>query len=176
MNKKPAIKETNYEVIIQQAVKAGIEAGRAQIDSRSKEAYRATERRLYALTTLIGKVENAKERLRDLETHGPQARSKDIARFSRSGMRIDAEDIWDAMITDEQAKIASDEYEIATMKEALGNIEDDRYYPAIEGRYFSKLSDEEIAAQIPCDTTTVWRQRVRLVQIVAVWLYGAQAV
>ncbi len=80
------------------------------------------------------------------------------------------------MITDEKAKIAADEYEIATMRGALENVEGDTYYPTIEGRYFEKLSDEEIAKKIPCDTTTVWRQRVRLVQILAVWLYGAQAV
>jgi hypothetical protein len=91
-------------------------------------------------------------------------------------MRIDADDIVEAMITDEKAKIATDEYEIETMKKALENIEGDQYFPAVKGRYFEDISDEEIAKQIPCDDRTVRRHRGRLVRIVAVWLYGAVAV
>ena len=77
---------------------------------------------------------------------------------------------------DIKASIAADETEIETLKKALAQIEDDPYYPDVKGRYFEGLSDEEIAKQIPCDERTVRRHRNRLVRVVAVWLYGAEAV
>ena len=40
---------------------------------------------------------------------------------------------------------------------------------------FKELTDEEIAGEIHCDATTVWRNRKRLVQRLAVRLYGADA-
>jgi len=168
--------KADIETIIQRAVKAGIEAGRTQAGQAPVDAYRATERRLYALPVLVKKVEEARRRLDDLVNHGPQERSKDIVRFARSGMRLSADDMYEALITDEKASIAADENEIATVKKALENIQDDQYYLVVKGRYFEGLTDEEIAKVIPCDTRTVRRQRGRLVRVVAVWLYGAEAV
>ena len=38
------------------------------------------------------------------------------------------------------------------------------------------MNDEEIAEKIHCDPTTVWRNRKRLIQRLAVRLYGVDAV
>ena len=38
------------------------------------------------------------------------------------------------------------------------------------------ISDEEIAKEIYCDIRTVRRHRSRLVQVLAIWFYGADAV
>ncbi len=173
---KQANKKPDIDAIIQKAVQAGLAAGRAQAERAPNDAYKATERRLYALPVLIRKVEDAKERLKELEQYGAPEKSKDIIRFSRSGRRLSPAEILEAIITDIKASIAADEHEIETIKKALKNIEGDPYYLAVKGRYFEGLSDEEIAKQIPCDERTVRRHRSRLVRIVAVWLYGAEAV
>lgn len=166
----------DIEAMIQKAVKAGIEAGRKEAERAPIDAYRATERRLYALPTLVKKVQDAKEKLRDLEDHGLHQRSKDVVRFRRSGQRLSDCDIEEAIKLDLSSDIAKNEHEIETVKKALRNIEDDTYYVAVSGRYFEGISDEEIAKQIPCDERTVRRHRGRLVRVVAVWLYGAEAV
>lgn len=176
MSKNLNKKHDDIEKIIQRAVQAGIEAGRAQAEKTVKDAYRATERRLYALPVLIKKVEDAKERLKELEQYGAPEKSKDIIRFSRSGRRLSPEEILEALIADIKASIAADEHEIETIKKALRNIEEDPYYLTIKGRYFEGISDEEIARQIPCNPSTVRRNRARLVRILAVWFYGADAV
>ena len=62
------------------------------------------------------------------------------------------------------------------MERALATIETDDYYLTVTGRYIDDLPDERVAELIPCDTTTVWRNRKRLVQRLAVWLYGAEAI
>jgi len=67
-------------------------------------------------------------------------------------------------------------YEIECVEKALTAIEADAYYETVNGKYIDGRSDEQIAEAVPCDYTTVWRNRKRLVQKVAVMLYGAQAV
>jgi DNA-directed RNA polymerase specialized sigma24 family protein len=176
-NKTTAKKQIhNIDSLIQRAVKAGIEAGRTQAEHTSVDAYRATERRLYALPTLVHKVEDARQHLEELEQTGPPEKSKDIVRFSRPGVRLTPSEILEALVTDIKASMAADEYEIEMIKKALKNIEEDACYLAVKGRYFEGISDDEIAKAIPCESRTVRRHRGRLVRVVAVWLYGAQAV
>lgn len=59
----------DFDAIIQKAVNAG----RAQGMSIAKDAYKATERRLYALPVLRQKVEDDKEKLEQIKTHGPRS-------------------------------------------------------------------------------------------------------
>lgn len=173
---KQSNKKQDIDAIIQRAVKAGLAAGRSQAEQTTKDAYRATERKLYALPLLIKRVEDNRQRLVELEQSGTPERSKDILRFSRTGIRLTTEEKLDALKTDIKAQIAADEYEIETIKKALKNIEGDHYYLSVKGRYIDGMSDEEIGAEIPCDQSTVRRNRGRLVRVLAVLLYGAQAI
>ena len=176
-------KSINIEAVIKKAVKeamkkgleAGITAGRAEAERTASDAYKATERRLYALPVLVKRVSNSEAYLDSLEAAAMQGHSKDIVRFSGSSS-LSADEKIDALIADGKAKIAADEHEIGVMQKALENIENDPYYPIVKGRYFERISDEEIAKSIPCDDRTVRRQRSRLVRTVAIWLYGAEAV
>ena len=111
----------DFDAIIQKAVNAG----RAQGMSIAKDAYKATERRLYALPVLRQKVEDDKEKLEQIKTHGAPERSKSIVRFSRTGYRLTPEEMLEAIIKDLEATIAADEYEIETLEKALAHIEDD---------------------------------------------------
>jgi DNA-directed RNA polymerase specialized sigma24 family protein len=169
-------KELDIEKIIQRAVEEGIKAGYKQAERAPLDAYRTTERRLYALPTLIKKVQDAREKLQELEQYGLHERSRDIIRFRRSGQRRSNEEILEALIMDIKASIAADETEIETLKKALKQIENDTYYLAVKGKYLDGLSDDEIAQAISCDPSTVRRNRGRLVRVLAVWLYGAEAV
>ena len=169
-------KKPDIEAIIQRAVKEALAAGRAEAERAPGDAYRATERRLYALPTLVKKVEDARERLVELLQTGAPERSKDVARFTRTGVRLSASEILEALENDIKADIAADEHEITVIKKALENIDGDPYYPVVKGRYFKGISDEEIAKEIYCDIRTVRRHRSRLVQVLAIWFYGADAV
>ena len=161
----------DFDAIIQKAVNAG----RAQGMSIAKDAYKATERRLYALPVLRQKVEDDKEKLEQIKTHGAPERSKSIVRFSRTGYRLTPEEMLEAIIKDLEATIAADEYEIETLEKALAHIEDDPFYPAVEAKYIDGLEDDDIAADLKCGNTQLWKQRGRLVRAVAVLLYGSQA-
>ena len=81
-----------------------------------------------------------------------------------------------AVVMNLEAEIAASEHEIDMMERALALIADDEYYATVTGKYIDRLPDEEIAERIPCDPTTVWRNRRRLVQRLSVRLYGVEAV
>lgn len=164
--------QENFDSIIKKAV----EAGRLAAERQPKDAYKATERRLYALPVLRQKLADDKERMQELQEYGPRERSKSITRFTKGGVRLTKEEIFEAVVLDLQVEIDRDEFEIKTMETALQTIEGDEYYQVITGRYIDGLADEDIAAAIPCDTTTVWRNRKRLIQRLSVRLYGAAAV
>ena len=136
--------QENIRDIIMQAV----EAGRISAERTAKDAFKATERRLYGLPTLKIKLEDDLERLEEFKLYGPRERSKSIA---------------------------ADRYEIETLERALATVRDDPYYRALSGKYLDDVDDRDIAEALECDTSTVWRHRKRLVQRVAVWLYGAEA-
>lgn len=161
---------------IENIIKLAVEAGRVSAERSSKDAYKATERRLYALPVLRRKLADDKERLEEIRQYGPRERSKSITRFIKSGVRLSPEEIFEAVVMDMEATIAADQYEIDAMEKALDVIKDDDYYLTVTGRYLEDLPDEQVAELIPCDTSTVWRNRKRLVQRIAVWLYGADAV
>ena len=140
-----------------------------------KDAFKATERRLYALPDLREKLEDDRELLAEIRAYGPRQRSKSITRFTKTGVRLTPEEIFEAVVTDTEAEIAADEHEIEAIERALAAISDDPYYLAVTGKYIDHMTDEEIAGEIHCDATTVWRNRKRLVQRLAVRLYGADA-
>ena len=115
------------------------------------------------------------ELLAEIRAYGPRQRSKSITRFTKTGVRLTPEEIFEAVVTDTEAEIAADEHEIEAIERALAAISDDPYYLAVTGKYIDHMTDEEIAGEIHCDATTVWRNRKRLVQRLAVRLYGADA-
>jgi hypothetical protein len=171
--------ESQINQMIAKAVDEGIKAGQVQAAKEKKKgfnAYRATEDRLYALPILVKKIEKDKERLKELEQypHLPR-RSKDICRFQKDGVRLSEEEIVEGLIIDITAGIAADEHEIETVQAALEIVKDDLYYQTLTRRYFDQINDKQIAKEMHCEETTVWRNRSRLVRRVAVALYGAAA-
>lgn len=161
---------------IEEIIKLSVEAGRMSAGNTSRDAFKSTEKRLYAFPVLKIKLKSDIERLEEIKKYGPRERSKGIGRFMKSGSRLSKEEILEAIIIDSEAVIDADSYEIETMENALKSIENDEYFITVSGRYFDNLPDEAIAQKIPCDTSTVWRNRKRLVQKLAVLLYGVDAV
>ena len=168
-------KNLDVAAVIKEAVNAGLQAGRLQAAKLTGDAYKATEKRLYAYPVILEKIADDKEKLEEIMTHGAPERSKSIVRFSRTGVRLTPGEILDALVQDMTATIAADQYEADTIAAALKTIENDPYYAAVAGKFLEGQTDDEIAVVVPCDPSTVRRNRGRLIRKLAVWLYGAQA-
>ena len=165
-------KDQAIESIIYRAV----EAGRISAERSARDAFKATELRLYAVPDLRAKLKDDQEELEDTRKYGLKEWSHSITRFFKSGVRLTPEEILEAVVIDLEASIAATRHELEAMEKAMKSIEGDPYYLTVAGRYIERLTDGEIAEKIPCDTVTVWRNRKRLVQRVAVRLYGVEAV
>lgn len=172
------------EQIIKLAAEAGVKAALAAIESRTgafqsltaDDAYKAVERRLRALPILMDKVEYDRERLEECESGAMRDRSKSVVRFNPSGSRIGQEEILEALKQDLTAHIATNEYEIKIVMDALKSIEKDAYYSTVYDRFVLQESDDDIASRIPCESSTMRRHRGRLIRQLAVRLYGADAI
>lgn len=151
------------------AIRMAVEAGRMTAARMPKDAFKATERRLYAVPDLRAKLKDDEEALEKTRKDGLKERSHSITRFFKSGVRLTPEEIMEAVI-------AATSHELEALDKALASIQDDPYYLAVDGKYIQWMTDNEIAEQIHCDPVTVWRNRKRLVQRVAVRLYGVDAV
>lgn len=168
--------QLDTKALIVEAVNAGLLAGMMHATSTAKDVLKSTERRLYSIPVLERKVRNAKDNLTDMRTNGARWNSKGIVRFQRTGYRVDPTEMLDAVIQDLEAAIAADEYEIETIRTAMEVFEDDPFYRTVTGKYVDRHEDEDIASDLGCSATQVWKQRTRIVQDIAVMLYGAAAV
>ena len=169
------MKKRNGETV-ESMIRKAVEAGRLSAERSPKDAYRATERRLYALPDIRAKLADDRETLADVKKYGVKNKSHSVTRFMKSGVRLTPEEALAAVVMDLEAGIAAGEHEIQVMERALASIADDEYSATVTGKYIDRLTDEEIAERIPCDPTTVWRNRKRLVQRLSVRLYGVEAV
>ncbi|NLW90007.1 MAG: hypothetical protein GXY34_00175 [Syntrophomonadaceae bacterium] len=172
----PSNVEKAIKKAVKMAVKEALEEGRRQAEKAPSDTYKSTERRLYALPDLKDKVEADRKYLADIKEFGLSSHSKDIARFKGSGQRLSDDDLLEAVIKDVERRIAASEHEIQEVEEALEPLTNDPYYLCVSGRYFDQKSDDDIAVEIPCDPSTVRRNRGRLVRRIAVRLYGVEAV
>lgn len=159
----------------ERAITMAVEAGRMAATRTAKDAFKATERRLCSIPDLRDKLKDDEEELEKTRRDGLKERSQCLTRFFKSGVRLTPEEIMKAVIIDLEAAVASTSYELDVLDKALASIRDDPYYLAVDGKYIQRMNDEEIAEKIHCDPTTVWRNRKRLVQRVAVRLYGVDA-
>jgi hypothetical protein len=81
----------------------------------------------------------------------------------------------EAILQERKARIAADEEEISTLESALSYVQNDPWYDCLAAKYFGRMEDEDIARDMNCSANYVWQNRRRLVQEIAVLLYGSSA-
>lgn len=76
-------------------------------------------------------------------------------------------------VSDQEA--ATITLEINSVKRALQAVSRDPYYPLIPAKYFQGAKERTAAALCACDKATVWRTRTRLLDALALSLFGVSA-
>ena len=163
-HQKPTIEELITKTVI---------ATRLSCAREPRDVFKATEKRLYAYPVLQAKIKNDQQMIDEIMQYGVHERSKSITRFVKSGIRLEPDEIEEAIILDLKARIANDQHEIVQIEKALEQIADDEYKDIVEYKYFEQKTDDEIAEQMHCATRTVRTHKSRLVGRLSVFLYGA---
>ena len=65
--------------------------------------------------------------------------------------------------------------EIDSIKQALQAVSRDPYYPLIPAKYFQRAKERTAAALCACDKATVWHNRTRILDVLALHLFGVYA-
>jgi len=161
---------------VEEIIAKTVAATRIACEHTAKDAFKATEKRLYAYPVIKLKIEDDNERLEEIQQFGAPTRSKSIVKFSRTSQRLTPEEIQEALVKDLRTEIVGNEHEIETINKALTIIRGDQYADAIKYKYFEGLSDDESSEILHCDPSTVRRNKSRLVQRLSVFLYGSAVV
>ena len=163
------IKETTEEEI-KKALAIGAKS--------TKGKYQQTEKRLYAYPVLQRNIKRYQKDIEDVKKEDMQ-KSHDFVRFiknSGSSEKPDLEELRAAKILIIEQKIARDLKEIEEIEAALEEIKNDEYYQVIELCYFQQISKTDIEEKMHCVNMTIWRNRKRLINILSLSLYGADAI
>lgn len=166
-----AAKKPTVEEIINKAVLAT----RLSCAREPKDAFKATEKRLYAYPLLLEKIQDDQETAAEIEQYGIRERSHSITRFIRNGSRLEPDEIKAAILMDLRAQIENDLHETTRIENALKKIDGDEYKDIIRLKYFEQKTDEEIAELLHCASRTVRAHKSALVGRLSVILYGAGA-
>lgn len=174
--KPPKWTDEKIMQVINDSVLAGIAAGKRAAVEDAKAAFSYTERRIRAYHPLLEKIERDKKYLDQVQVIGSIERSKSILRYTQNGgSRVSADEKLEAVIASTKAEIAKNEFEAEAIGAALEAVKADEYFFVIEQRYFHNKTDDEIANQFYIDKSTVWRNRVRLVNVMSVRFFGSSA-
>ena len=163
--------------LIDESVRRAMTAMIVEHRKITDDAYKQTVARLEALGAIKASLKDSMAKLEGMRKERQlQGKSKSIIRYSAPGIRVDPEEMFEAVCQSLEAHIAADQQEVSEMERALDYISGDLYFPVIQERYFNGKTDEEISAQLNCDVSTVRRNRGRLVRRLSIRLYGAQAI
>jgi hypothetical protein len=181
MSGKSAVVPKEIEAIINAAARAAAEEAvrKERREARKRSPFQRTEKKLYSLSALEERADDTERKLRILNERGvlglPNSR-----RFVRPGSKMSPEERVESLREEYGADLDSDRNEIEIIREALKLIENDPYYFTVKERYLvpinERLKDDAIAAKYKCDKSTVYRNRLRLVEELVARFYGAAAV
>ena len=145
-----------WNFVLQREYLRGLREGGAK--NAPREAVRMADRRLSALADLRVKVSLDQKNLEDFQNL-PQPTGE-----------------MQSLLAYLTVQAAANRSEMHTLQQAIDSLSGDEYLPVITGRYLYKKTDEELAAELCCDPSTVRRNRVRLLRRIAVRLYGMEAI
>ena len=159
---------------VKKAADAIIRANR-ELDASQRNYFKETERLLYSLPALRLKVAQDDEDLKNGQMK-LREKSRDIVKPSQGGVAAyDQEAREGKYIQQRIESMERTKKEIQRIERALETIQDDEYYEIVPLKYWDQLTPAEIAERLNCDERTYRRHKNRLVNILKVVLFGADA-
>ena len=169
--------EKDVRKLVTETVRQTVPLVLAQRVQMRQSGYKATEQRLYAYPVLVDNVRNRWPKdIEDLKREPVGQTSKSIVKWSvQGGVKISPEERQEARIMALQAKLERDRQELAVMGRALDTIKTDPVYPWLTAFYIEGKDMDAIAEEHGTTRQQVARCKAALVRVLALRLYGAEA-
>ena len=140
-----------------------------------KTAYQKTEQLLFNYLGFKRIVEERKQEIIDLRTHGVPGKSGSIVQYSpKSGTvhgTVLPEESVEAAVRTVEASVQGTVQAVALIDKCMAALKNDPYYEILEMRYFEGRTLEDIGVYFGCDHTTISRNKNRLVRELSMRLF-----
>lgn len=147
-----------------------------QMPKQDKTAYQKTEQLLYNYNNFKKILEDRKKEIEDLRKYGvPQT-------CGAGGERVQNGNLPQGIVLEEErveAAVREIERSVVEVTKAINMIDfglyklrNDPYYRVLPLRYIQGCTLEDIGVELNCDTSTVSRNKNRLVKELSMWLFS----
>ncbi|KAF5049501.1 hypothetical protein DSECCO2_439050 [anaerobic digester metagenome] len=165
--------QTTAEKVVLEFQKKGM------LKDSKQSAFQKTEILLYNYGSFQDAVKEKKLQIKEVRSHGIKHKSKSITSFS-SGNNFsnqkDYDELEEEKILQLESSIKITKNLILVIDKALEKLHDDPYYEIIKLKYFEKKKGDEIAEYFNVETSTVSRNKNRLINVLKIYLFSDDVV
>ena len=157
------------------AVKKSDKKCKAILSDKERNARKHVKKCLYAYKQLQANIERCKKDIEDVK-HEDLEHSKSIVFMNAGGQRLTVEERREAKIISIKQDMNRDQQALDKINKALDDIKNDEDYGTLCLLYIEGKTQAEVSETMHYDPTTLWRRVGRLLDILAIRLYGADAI
>ena len=140
--------------------------------NRQMNSFQKTEQLLYRRQDFIDAVESKELQIKELKEYGLKQKSKSITRYGVGSGEVKTEqEKLDDKIKSIEDSIDDTKRYINFIDTSLNRLKDDKFFQIIEMKYFKDMTHEEIGFKLEVDASTVSRNKNRLINKLAIYLF-----
>lgn len=139
-------------------------------------AFQKTEQLLYRRNDFADAVNTKKDQIKELKKHGLKRQSKSITKYGAGSGEVKTEqEKLENKIEAIESAIDDTEQYIKIIDDALDKLKNDKFYEIIPMKYFKGMTHEEIGEVFEVDTSTIGRNKNRLIKKLSIQLFPDDA-
>lgn len=140
-----------------------VELEKRGLIKQSDNTFKNVELLLYNYEAIKDSIKEREEQIKDLKTYGIKEKSSSITMIVENVQKQSKSELIDNAIESLQQHIFRTKVFIKYIDKIIKKLEKDEYYPIIKLKYFKGKSIEEIAEILKKDSSTISRNKNRLI-------------
>jgi DNA-directed RNA polymerase specialized sigma subunit len=140
-----------------------VELEKRGLIKQNDNTFKNVELLLYNYEAIKDSIKEREEQIKDLKTYGIKEKSSSITTIVENVQKQSKSELIDNAIESLQQHIFRTKVFIKYIDKIIKKLEKDEYYPIIKLKYFKGKSIEEIAEILKKDSSTISRNKNRLI-------------
>lgn len=140
-----------------------VELEKRGLIKQNDNTFKNVELLLYNYEAIKDSIKEREEQIKDLKTYGIKEKSSSITTIVENVQKQSKSELIDNAIESLQQHIFRTKVFIKYIDKIINKLEKDEYYPIIKLKYFKGKSIEEIAEILKKDSSTISRNKNRLI-------------
>lgn len=140
-----------------------IELEKRGLIKNNDNTFKNVELLLYNYNSLKDSIKDREEQIKDLKTYGIQEKSTSVTSIIENVQKQSKSELIENAINSLEQHIYRTKVFIRYIDRVIKKLEEDEYYPIIKLKYFKGKNIEQIAEIMNKDTSTISRNKNRLI-------------